>query len=102
MAPVDLFSSALGAEVDYNSETGVVVISREDTTITFAVDDTAAKLNNRNVTLDTPPVIKDGAVYVPLRFPRKTWDMSLPGILTSAASISRRCTTMSSASRARK
>lgn len=68
MAPVDLFSSALGAEVDYNSETGVVVISREDTTITFAVDDTAAKLNNRNVTLDTPPVIKDGAVYVPLRF----------------------------------
>lgn len=68
MAPIGLFSNELGASVDYDIETGTVVISREDATLTFTVDDTAAKLNSRNVTLDTPPVLKDGEVYVPLRF----------------------------------
>ncbi len=68
MASIDLFSNALEASVQYDIETGSVVMSREDTTITLAVNDTAVKLNNRNVVLDTPPVEKDGTVFVPLRF----------------------------------
>lgn len=68
MASMDLFSEKLGVEVNYSPETGTVLLSHKDTVLTFTVDDTEAKLNSRNVTLDTPPVLKEGTVYVPLRF----------------------------------
>ena len=68
MAPITLFSNELDVDVDYDIEAGTVILSREDTTMLFTVEETAAKLNSRNVTLDTPPVLKDGEVYVPLRF----------------------------------
>ena len=77
MAPVSLFSSELGISVDYNEESGTVILSRENTTVTFTVDDTEAQLNSRNVTLDAPPVLKDGEVYVPLRFAAENFGYEL-------------------------
>lgn len=72
MASADLFSNVLEATVQYHAETGDVVISKENTTITMTVDHTEAKLDNRNVVLDAPPVEKDGTLYVPLRFCAET------------------------------
>ena len=58
MAPITLFSNELDVDVDYDIEAGTVILSREDTTMLFTVEETAAKLNSRNVTLDTPPICR--------------------------------------------
>jgi hypothetical protein len=47
---------------------GSVTLTAGGTVIEFAVDKTSAKVNGIETALDTPPVTRDGRVYLPFRF----------------------------------
>lgn len=68
MAPAALFTTALGSEVVVDTQSGSVSITRGNTVLSFTLDGLDAKINSRSVTLDTPPVMVNGEVLVPLRF----------------------------------
>lgn len=70
MVPVRYVSEELNAEVDWNAETKQVTVTDPvtDQQIVLTVDSTLAKVNGEEVTLDLPAVVRDGRVFVPLRF----------------------------------
>ncbi|WP_160315582.1 copper amine oxidase N-terminal domain-containing protein, partial [Thermincola ferriacetica] len=68
LVPVRFVSEALGAKVDWNAETRVVTISKEDRTITLKIGESKAAVNGRTRYFDTKAVIAGSRTMVPLRF----------------------------------
>ena len=70
MIPVRYVSEELKAEVEWNAETKQVTVTDlgTDQQIVLTVDSTLAEVNGEEVTLDLPAVVRDGRVFVPLRF----------------------------------
>lgn len=70
MVPVRYVSEELKAEVEWNAETKQVTVTDlgTDQQIVLTVDSTLAEVNGEEVTLDLPAVVRDGRVFVPLRF----------------------------------
>ncbi|MBM7591524.1 copper amine oxidase N-terminal domain-containing protein [Brevibacillus fulvus] len=68
MVPVRAISAALKADVQYAADTRTAVISRGDVEITLYLDKSEAEVNGQTVALDTKPVVKNGRLFLPLRF----------------------------------
>ncbi|WP_134687402.1 copper amine oxidase N-terminal domain-containing protein [Brevibacillus migulae] len=68
LVPVRAISSSLKADVKWDAPTRSVVITKGDISITLYLDKQEALVNGQTVTLDIVPVIKNGRVFLPLRF----------------------------------
>ncbi|NRS17104.1 copper amine oxidase N-terminal domain-containing protein [Brevibacillus sp. HB1.4B] len=68
LVPVRAISSALKAEVNWKPETRTVEISRGEKSITLYLDKKEATVDGKTISLDTAPVLKNGRVFLPLRF----------------------------------
>ncbi|NTU30688.1 copper amine oxidase N-terminal domain-containing protein [Brevibacillus sp. HB1.1] len=68
LVPVRAISSALKAEVNWKPETRTVEITRGEKSITLYLDKKEATVDGKSISLDTAPVLKNGRVFLPLRF----------------------------------
>ncbi|WP_242466769.1 copper amine oxidase N-terminal domain-containing protein [Brevibacillus brevis] len=68
LVPVRAISSALKAEVNWKPETRSVEITRGEKSITLYLDKKEATVDGKTISLDTAPVLKNGRVFLPLRF----------------------------------
>ncbi|RNB83513.1 copper amine oxidase N-terminal domain-containing protein [Brevibacillus panacihumi] len=68
LVPVRAVSASLNAEVEWKAETRVVEVVRGDKKIVLYLDSGEAEVNGQKVTLETKPVLKNGRVFLPLRF----------------------------------
>ncbi|MGG4444946.1 copper amine oxidase N-terminal domain-containing protein [Brevibacillus porteri] len=68
LVPVRAISSALKAEVNWKPETRTVEITRGEKSITLYLDKKEATVDGKATSLDTAPVLKNGRVFLPLRF----------------------------------
>lgn len=68
LVPVRKIFEALGAEVDWSSETRTVTAKKDLKTVTLVIDSTEAKVGDKAVMLDVPARIIGGRTLVPVRF----------------------------------
>ena len=66
--PLRSIFEAMQTKVDWNGETQTVTAIKGKRTINLTLDSDKAYLNGKNIQLDTPPVLYQGSLYVPLRF----------------------------------
>ncbi|WP_051280129.1 stalk domain-containing protein [Anaerovorax odorimutans] len=74
LIPVRAITEGFGAEVDWNSESKEVTITKDDTTITLTLGNNVAIVNGEEVTLDTKANTMNKRTYVPLRFIMETFN----------------------------
>ncbi|BFH59856.1 copper amine oxidase N-terminal domain-containing protein [Paenibacillus azoreducens] len=72
MLPMRVIFEALGATVQWSAQTKTVTAYSNDTTVVLKVGSKTASVNNRNVSLDAPAQILNGATMVPVRFVSET------------------------------
>ncbi|USG65353.1 copper amine oxidase N-terminal domain-containing protein [Brevibacillus ruminantium] len=68
LVPVRAISASLQAEVNWSAETRTVEVVRGDKKIVLFLDSGEAEVNGEKVKLETKPVVKNGRVFLPLRF----------------------------------
>lgn len=73
MVPLRFISESIGAVVEWDSVVRIVTITIEDGSgikkvLKLSPDSMVASLNGEPYEMDTPPVIRNGRVYVPIRF----------------------------------
>jgi len=68
MIPLRVVSEVLGGKVEWYPDTKEVKITFEDKVVSMLIGSNIAIVNGERVNLDTPPEIKEGTTFVPLRF----------------------------------
>jgi len=68
MIPVRFVSEALGAKVEWDVNTKTVKMIRSGKTITMKLGEKQALINGERYLFESPAVMKDNRVFVPLRF----------------------------------
>ncbi|MED1785000.1 N-acetylmuramoyl-L-alanine amidase family protein [Brevibacillus fortis] len=68
LVPVRVIAEGLGAKVDWNDATRTAVITKDTQQLSLTLDSRTAVLNGKQVKLDTPPVISQKRMLLPLRF----------------------------------
>lgn len=68
LVPVRAISAALKADVTWDANARTVLITRADRSITLYLDKKEATVDGKTVALDIAPVLKNGRVFLPLRF----------------------------------
>ncbi|KGP82551.1 MULTISPECIES: N-acetylmuramoyl-L-alanine amidase family protein [unclassified Paenibacillus] len=68
MVPIRIVSENLGYQVKWEKATQTVRILKGNSNIQMTAGEDAATVNGNRVTLDSPPLIKQGTTLVPLRF----------------------------------
>lgn len=68
MVPVRGFAYLLGADTCWDHDSKTVTLVRDGTTIRLTIGQTAAFVNDSEISLDSPAVILNGRTMVPLRF----------------------------------
>ncbi|HHX51451.1 MAG TPA: SH3 domain-containing protein, partial [Clostridia bacterium] len=68
MVPIRFVATELGSQVFWKEAEQEVVITGNDRIIQLWIGQALAKVNGREVAMDTVPVLKDGRTMVPLRF----------------------------------
>ena len=68
LVPFRFIGEQLGASIDWNATDRSVSYITQDTEITLYIDSTKAIIDGEEITLDTPPILKDGRTVVPVRF----------------------------------
>jgi len=68
LVPMRLIFEALGADVTWSFETQSIIAKKNDTTIVLTIGKTTSFVNMNKKVLLSPPQIKKGTTYVPLRF----------------------------------
>ncbi|WP_433940947.1 copper amine oxidase N-terminal domain-containing protein [Paenibacillus lautus] len=68
MVPFRGISAAMGAEVRWNQADRTAIVSNGKHTTSYTVGHTRAMKDGKVVTLDAPPLLREGRVYIPLRF----------------------------------
>lgn len=66
--PLRFVSEQLNARVNWNSGTRKAVITQEDQTIQWSVGNKQVVINDKLIMNDAPLLMKNGSVYVPVRF----------------------------------
>lgn len=67
MVPLRAIFEELGATVEWNSETQTVTSTKGNTTISLTINNNVMKVNDSEVTLDSPACLVDGRTLVPVR-----------------------------------
>ena len=68
LVPVRAIFESLGAKVDWNNDTNTATGVLGDTTIEIQIENTIAKVNGKDVTLDVPAKLISDRTLVPVRF----------------------------------
>ncbi|MGG4440675.1 N-acetylmuramoyl-L-alanine amidase family protein [Brevibacillus fortis] len=68
LVPVRVIAEGLGAKVDWNDATRTAVITKGTQRLSLTLESRTAVLNGNQVKLDTPPVISQKRMLLPLRF----------------------------------
>ncbi len=68
LVPIRAISSALKAEVTWDPKTSSALITRGDDSITLYLNKKEATVNGKTVALEIAPVLKNGRLFLPLRF----------------------------------
>lgn len=68
MLPVRFVAEAFGAEVGWDGTTSTVTVKTADTTIEIVIGKATAKVNGKEITLDSPAFIESSRTYLPVRF----------------------------------
>ncbi|OAJ73349.1 copper amine oxidase [Brevibacillus sp. SKDU10] len=68
LVPIRVISAALKADVKWDEKTRSVAITRGSQSITLYLDKKEATVNGKIITLETAPVLKNGRLFLPLRF----------------------------------
>ncbi|RLD12215.1 MAG: copper amine oxidase N-terminal domain-containing protein, partial [Caldiserica bacterium] len=68
MVPIRFISEAFGATVGWDGDTRTVTIVWGSTTIKLTIGVYTAKINDKTVKLDAPPIIREDRTFVPIRF----------------------------------
>lgn len=68
LVPVRFVAEQLGASIDWNGDTGTVVISKDNNSIELVIGSRELVSNGVTNTMDVAPVIADGRTMIPLRF----------------------------------
>ena len=66
--PLRLLGEYAGAQVEWQQETGRIVLRKEGNEIVLRVGASEASVGGEAKPLDAPPIALDGVTYVPLRF----------------------------------
>ncbi len=81
MVPMRKIFEVLGAEINWNGETGTVTATSEERVLTLQIGNEVAKIleaeEERNITLDAAPTIVDGRTLVPVRFIAESLDLKV-------------------------
>ena len=67
LAPMNDFSEAMGITVKWDEETQTIILIRGDAVIILQVDNTILSVNGAAFSIDVPPMIINGDVFVPVR-----------------------------------
>ncbi len=65
--PIRTVGDLLGVKTQYNNDTKTVTISNDKIIADFVVDSKIYKVNGKEFTSESTPIIKDGRVYISLR-----------------------------------
>ena len=68
MVPFRFIAEALDAQVSWDGNEKMVTIIKEDTTIYLWIGKNYAIVSGKMVDLSTPPMLKNGSTFVPIRF----------------------------------
>ena len=68
LVPVRAIFEALGAKVDWNNDTNTATGELNGTTVEIQIENTVAKVNGKDVTLDVPAKLISDRTLVPVRF----------------------------------
>lgn len=68
MVPIRLISEKLDATVNWDQNSEIVTIKREDTTIKLKINERVISVNGKRKEMDTEAKLIKGLTYVPLRF----------------------------------
>ncbi|MEJ8547574.1 N-acetylmuramoyl-L-alanine amidase [Brevibacillus borstelensis] len=68
LVPVRVIAEGLGAKVDWNPDTRTAEITRGQQALQLTVGSKNALVNGKKVQLDTPPVMRNQRMLLPLRF----------------------------------
>ena len=68
LVPVRAIFEALGAKVDWNNDTNTATGVLGETTVEIQIENTTAKVNGKDVTLDVPAKLINDRTLVPVRF----------------------------------
>ena len=68
MLPIRFIAEALDAEVSWDAENGIVIVTNDDTVITITIGQGIAIVNGEEILLDSPAFIESDRTFLPLRF----------------------------------
>ncbi|MGE5397169.1 MAG: stalk domain-containing protein, partial [Chitinophagales bacterium] len=68
VVPARVIAESLGADVQWDSSKQTATIIKNDTKITVKVNATLAEKNGETIALDSPAILKEGKLMLPLRF----------------------------------
>lgn len=68
LVPFRAAGEGLNSYVEYYPENKTIVAQNNSTTIKLQINSTTAYVNSQAVTLDAPPLIRDGHTLIPMRF----------------------------------
>lgn len=68
LIPIRFLFEQMGADVDWDAELMAATVSKDDTAVTFGIDNAEAKVNGRKVKMDVPAQLINGKTMVPVRF----------------------------------
>ncbi|GAA4725005.1 N-acetylmuramoyl-L-alanine amidase family protein [Brevibacillus fulvus] len=68
MVPVRIIAESLGADVQWDPSTETATIERQNSRLQLRLNSTKATLNGKAVQLETPPMIHNQRMLLPLRF----------------------------------
>ncbi|PYI57385.1 stalk domain-containing protein [Paenibacillus flagellatus] len=92
LVPMRAIFEKLGAEVSWDPDRQAVTAKKEGTTVWLQIDNSIAKVGNRDQSLEVSPRIMNGSTMVPLRFVGEAlgadvkWDDSLKTVTIASAS----------------
>jgi N-acetylmuramoyl-L-alanine amidase len=68
MLPIRIVAESLGAKVGWNVAERKATVTNKNAVIEITIDSKIAKVNGKDVVLDTPAFIENNRTYLPLRF----------------------------------
>jgi thiol-disulfide isomerase/thioredoxin len=68
LVPIRFISEAMGAKVEYDAKERKIKITYQDIQVDLQIGNSQAFINQKEVTIDAPPVIRSSRSFVPLRF----------------------------------
>jgi uncharacterized protein YxeA len=68
LIPVRAITNALGADLQLDSETGTITITKDDITIVITIGSGVATINGKEVQMGAPADVMNNRTFVPIRF----------------------------------